>query len=211
MLLKLSFEYQEISELETELEILHPLKRLAFAASICERMLPNYSALAKETKSDPFVLRKVMDEVWEILQGKAVDDDIINRLIDECESVKPDEAYPWFYLYEGSMAIATTCYVLKACLDGSPQNITRVAEQAGDLLLESIFSEKLDNDPNWGKSLSYAEQKKEIATHPFVLREKTKQNEDFQRLKEVETLDRDFLEWLRTSFDNGGRSLIDLS
>ncbi len=59
--------------------------------------------------------------------------------------------------------------------------------------------------------MSYLEHKKEIASHPFVVREKAKQNEDFQQLKEVETLDRDFLEWLCTSFDNGGKSLLDLS
>ncbi|MDI9637612.1 DUF416 family protein [Oscillatoria amoena NRMC-F 0135] len=211
MPLHLSFEYEKRAELVKELEIISPLHRLAFAASICERMLPNYSALARETKSDPFVLRKALDEVWQILQGKAVDAKIINRLIDECECARPEEGDPWFYLYEGSMAVVTTCYVLDACLDPTPQSIARVAERAGDILFESIFSEKLDADPNWGKNLSYAEQKKEIATHPFVVRERVKQNEDFQRLKEIEPLDRDFLEWLRTSFDNAGRSLIDLS
>ena len=45
----------------------------------------------------------------------------------------------------------------------------------------------------------------------FAVRELTKQSEDLQRLKEAETLDRDFLEWLRTSFGNNGRSKIDLS
>ncbi|MGE5658460.1 MAG: DUF416 family protein [Actinomycetota bacterium] len=50
----------------------------------------------------------------------------------------------------------------------------------------------------------------ELANHPLTIRERTKQNEDLRCLKEIETLDRDFLEWLRTSFDNAGRSLIDL-
>jgi uncharacterized protein len=38
-----------------------------------------------------------------------------------------------------------------------------------------------------------------------------KQSEDLQRLKQAEELDRDFVEWLRTSFDNDGKSLIDLA
>jgi hypothetical protein len=38
-----------------------------------------------------------------------------------------------------------------------------------------------------------------------------KENEDLQRLKEVEMLEPEFLQWLRTSFDNGGKSIIDAS
>jgi uncharacterized protein len=38
-----------------------------------------------------------------------------------------------------------------------------------------------------------------------------KENEDLQRLKEVETLEPEFLQWLRTSFDNSGKSIMDTS
>jgi hypothetical protein len=66
-------------------------------------------------------------------------------------------------------------------------------------------------DPlSWDKK-TLAEQRKEVVIHPFTVREMTKQSEDLQQLKETGTLDRNFLEWLRTSFDNGGKSLIDLS
>ena len=37
-----------------------------------------------------------------------------------------------------------------------------------------------------------------------------KQSEDLQCLKEIPTLNREILDWLRTSFDNDGKSLIDL-
>ncbi|MEZ2250370.1 hypothetical protein [Microcoleus sp.] len=50
-----------------------------------------------------------------------------------------------------------------------------------------------------------------MASHPFAVREMAKEAEDLQRLKETETLTRDFLEWLRTSSHNNGKSLIDLS
>ena len=46
--------------------------------------------------------------------------------------------------------------------------------------------------------------------HPLLIREIAKQNEDLQRLQETQTLDREFLEWLRTSFDNDGKSNVDL-
>ena len=71
--------------------------------------------------------------------------------------------------------------------------------------------------PRWGKDprgwqkKPFAEIAKEIASHPFTIREMAKQSEDLQRLKEVESLEEGFLEWLRTSSYNNGTSLIYLS
>ena len=60
--------------LEKELERLPPLYRIAFAASCCERLLPNYNAFScMENLGDPSVLRNALNEVWQILQGKPVD------------------------------------------------------------------------------------------------------------------------------------------
>ncbi len=211
MLLNLSFEYEKLSELENKLDGLPPLHRVAFATSICERLLPNYSAFARFGQANPSVLRNALDEVWQILQGKSADAETISQLIKDCSGLPPQEGDCETYVYEASMTIAAIRYTLEACLDPTPQQVAKVAEVAGDILLEFIFIEKQDTDPNWGTEMSYLEQKKEIASHPFVVREKAKQNEDFQQLKEVETLDRDFLEWLCTSFDNCGKSLLDLS
>ncbi|MEH2269720.1 MAG: hypothetical protein V7K68_14990 [Nostoc sp.] len=44
----------------------------------------------------------------------------------------------------------------------------------------------------------------------FAMREITKRSEDLQKLRNVEKLDRNFLQWFRTSFHNQGKSLIDL-
>ncbi len=48
-----------------------------------------------------------------------------------------------------------------------------------------------------------------IANHPLAVRELAKENEDLQRLKEAKTLDCELLKWLRTSFNNDGKSIID--
>lgn len=53
--------------------------------------------------------------------------------------------------------------------------------------------------------------KQAIASHPLAVREMAKQTEDLQRLKGTDILDEDFLEWLRTSSNNNGVSLIGLS
>ncbi len=49
-----------------------------------------------------------------------------------------------------------------------------------------------------------------IACHPLAVREMAKQSKDLRFLKQAEKLNPDFVEWLRTSFDNDGKSLIDL-
>ncbi|MEH1887011.1 DUF416 family protein [Nostoc sp.] len=50
-----------------------------------------------------------------------------------------------------------------------------------------------------------------IANHPFTIREMAKQSEDLQHLQETPTLTTEFLQRLRTSSENGGKSLLDLS
>ena len=73
-----------------------------------------------------------------------------------------------------------------------------------------VINLKENADPSWNKK-PYQEQDKEIASHPFTIREIAKQKEYLQRLKEIETLNPYFLEWLRTSFNNEEKSLVDLS
>jgi hypothetical protein len=75
--------------------------------------------------------------------------------------------------------------------------------------MEFIQYEEEDRDPNWYQKLE--EPSVTFASHPLAVREMAKQQEDLQRLKEVETLEQDFLEWLRTSYDNDGKSVIDVS
>ncbi|MEH1797513.1 MULTISPECIES: DUF416 family protein [unclassified Nostoc] len=50
-----------------------------------------------------------------------------------------------------------------------------------------------------------------LANHPFTVREMAKQSEDLQHLQETPTLTTEFLQRLRTSSENGGKSLLDLS
>lgn len=201
----------DLEAIEKELTGLPPLHRVAFAASICERLLPNYSAFARvEGRGEPSALRAALDEVWQILQGKPADAGKIRQLIEDCDGAIPDGDDGGEYVFEAQEAARATICALKACLDPTPQLTVKVAERVGNTVDEFIRELKEIANPSWYKK-PYEEQKEEIAHHPFTIRETAKQCEDLQRLKETETLDRDFLEWLRTSFDNNGRSTIDLS
>jgi uncharacterized protein YjaG (DUF416 family) len=206
----------DLEAVEKELTRLPPLHRVAFAASCCERLLPNYSAFAREEGwGNPAVLRTALDEVWQILQGKPADAARIGQLREDCiHAMKYDEYDEEIlkseYNYEAEQAAIAIYNALEACLDPTPQLAVEVARCVVNTVDEFIRALKEIANPSWYKK-PYEEQEEEIAHHPFIIREIAKQREDLQRLKEVETLDRDFLEWLRTSFDNEGRSAIDLS
>ena len=65
---KMNLHFFDLDTLEKELKKLPHLHRVAFATSICERMLPIYNAFCRmENWGDPSVLRKALDEIWQIL------------------------------------------------------------------------------------------------------------------------------------------------
>ena len=69
---------------------------------------------------------------------------------------------------------------------------------------------EVETDDDWSKK-TFEEQRLIIYNHPFILREMAKENKDLQRLKETPILTSDFLNRLKNSSHNNGRSLIDLS
>lgn len=203
--------------LQKKLEQLPPFHRVAFAASCCERLLPNYNAFSqKEAWGNPSTLRIALDEIWQILNGAPVDVETINELKQACESedVMPHEDFCGAgYSFEGMEAANAICYTLEACLDPTPDLIVRIANCVSETL--DYFVGGKDEyasfrDITWNQQVR-DEYQNQIASHPFMIREMTKQSEDLKRLEESETLDKNLLNWLQTSFDNGGKSLIDLS
>ncbi len=211
----MNIQFFELDTLKKELESLPGLHRVAFAAACCERMLPNYNAFCQMYNwGDPKVPRAALDAVWKILQGKLIDTERINQLREECgrEDIFPDDLDFGGVdnCFEGQEALIAIRATLPACLDPTVEKIVRIASSVRQAIEISI----LHNDESWnvtwekdGKEKYYSA----IASHPFAVREMAKEAEDLQRLKETETLTRDFLEWLRTSSHNNGKSLIDLS
>lgn len=79
--------YQFVSP--TALERIAPWKRLAFMASCCERMIPNYrSFLADDGVGDVAVLRSALDRLWRNVGGTADSSDLI--FVANVEAQAPD-------------------------------------------------------------------------------------------------------------------------
>lgn len=207
------FEYPlRLDDLESGIEALPNPHRIAFAASICERLLPNYAAFYRtENWGNLSMLRTALDEVWQILQGKPVDAARIRQLRDDCEDVMPNlEDFPGSrYDGEAQEADIAIIYTLDACLYPSKSCIIKVVNCALRTLHLALYSEYYFSDNPLPDDI-FERLEKEMINHPWTLRELAKQREDLENLKNAKTLDREFLSRLRNSFNNDGKSFIDV-
>ncbi|MDY6784825.1 MAG: DUF416 family protein [Cyanobacteriota bacterium] len=209
--MELEFFNQDI--LKGKIEELPLLHRIAFVASICERMLPIYNIFAQqEGWGDPKLLRKAMDEVWQILQEKPVDEEAVRQLVKDCEKAAPHSDYVTQsrFDFEAQNTCSAICATLEACINRDYQYFLEVMEFVRNTIDGFLTSRKDDTDTDWYKK-PLQEQEVYVSNHPLARQEIAKQQEDLQRLKEAETLDRELLEWLRTSYNKDGKSLINLS
>ncbi|MBP0029423.1 DUF416 family protein [Roseofilum sp. Guam] len=209
----MNLELFNLSELNTVLDELPPLHRLAFAASMCERMLPIYDVFCQQEKwGNPQVLREALDEAWRILQAQTPDIPKINQLQRQMDEIAPDADNCRFsrFIFEAQMACSVIDLILEINLNIDSQKVVKIAEYITDTIDSFLTLEKDTDDPDWpAKPLE--EQRQYIANHRLAKQEIAKQKEDLQRLKEAKILDTEILEWLRTSYKNEGKTIIDLS
>ncbi|MEG3954191.1 DUF416 family protein [Microcoleus sp. herbarium2] len=209
----MNLDFFQLDTLQEILETLPPFHRVAFAASICERMLPiNELFSQEESWGDSTVLRNALDEIWQILLKKQADAEKIEELTKACEqqTLHADDVRQSRLDYEAQQTISAVCFTLESCLEPTSIKVLDVAQCVEETIYAFVTSRKFDDDESWNDKSS-EELDNYVASHPLAIQEMAKQREDLQWLKQVETLDRDFLERLRTSSHNNGKSLIDLS
>lgn len=204
-------DFFELDSLREELKQLPHLHRVAFAASICERMLPMYSKFAQmENWGRPSLLREALDEVWLILQGKPIDLSKIRQLIQDMdgENVWPDSESDDFcdadYLFEAQFTVSAIYSTLTDILTSDFKYVMGVVDEARFYTIEGFISQrdKLYEVKNRNDTLE------PIANDPLAKQELAKEMEDLQKLKNAETLSPELVEWLRTT--SAGKSLIPL-
>ncbi|MBO1351096.1 MAG: DUF416 family protein [Hormoscilla sp. GUM202] len=204
-----------------------PLRhQIAFNAACCERIIPNYNAFSRVTNSgDPSVPRKALDAVWHFLEGEPMDavkyhqlrEEIYSLPLDDIESlidIDSDECQNLF-LYGVDAVLDAICQTLEACFDPNIKSFFMPVDKAREIVeffVESLDEDFPDNIDSVYPNLEILDRDKMdiLDKHPLSIREVAKENEDLQRLQETPILDREILEWLRTSFDNDGKSNINL-
>lgn len=194
-----------------KIERLPHLHRVAFAASICERMLPMYNNFYYLAKwGNLSLLKQALDEVWVILQGRSINSHKINKFIDnfDGEGVWPDSESDDFcdapYLFEAQFTVSAIYAILNAILEPNVGYIIVVVENARFETIEGLISqrEKLYEVKDRQYVVDF------VANDPLAKQEMAKEMEDLERLKNAETLSPELLEWLRTT--STGKSLIEL-
>src|ERR1700674_1235890 len=79
------------NELRSQLSALPTLYRVAFAASCCERLVPNYHGFfLMERWGDYSAVVRCLDEIWNHLGGATVNEDLHKQLMDACRQALPD-------------------------------------------------------------------------------------------------------------------------
>lgn len=210
----MNLDFVDLNVLEKELDRLSAFHRIAFAASCCERLFPNYCVFAREEKwGNPSVLRNALNEVWESLEKRAFDVNKIHALMEDCLAEAPDSDNVSIsaYDFEAQAVVTAICRTLKACIDPDTKLILKVEDPVGDTLFAGVELIEESKEPSAWEVKTLEEKFKIIASNPLSVREIAKQQEDLQKLKDAETLDSELLEWLRTTSYNNGKSLIDLS
>lgn len=210
----MDIELENLESLKRELERYSRLKQVAFAASCCERLLPAYHIfVSTENCGNPSIVNNALDEVWQVVGGSIINISKIHKLRDGClreNLLHEDRIFESRYDYEAQQAVSAIYYALEACLDkNNIQPIINVVKCVKDTIYEFLIIQRDEMADEAWYSKSLEEQYKELSSDHLVLREIARQGEDLQRLKEVDTLDREFLEQLRTS--NEGKSVLDLS
>lgn len=189
----------DIDVLKQRLETLSAKQRIAFAASCCERLLPNYYAFAAMEKwGNAALLRKALDEVWGLLKGRIPSRDRVEQLIAECERVIPDTED--FCSASVSAALdAGVCIIetLHCCLDGDAEHAVTVASQARDTV--HMYVQARDDvsysDPEW---------EQRIFNDPLMIEELEKQEQDLKDIESTCELTAEFLDRLRESSSASG-------
>ncbi|MEH2095803.1 hypothetical protein CDG77_03150 [Nostoc sp. 'Peltigera membranacea cyanobiont' 213] len=210
----MNLKYGQLDILEQELETLLPMHRIAFAAACCEKLYPHYDILLRIVREEGWdgedLFRIALDEIWQFLAGKKVDVTRFRQLHFDC-----DQSYPSDYenvdTPEGQRAAGAILYTLELCLAPSVQQTISVAEEIHETLFEYIDYLRCESEDEYSEDISHEELVEIVSNHPFTVREMAKQSEDLQHLQETPTLTTEFLQRLRTSCQNGGKSLLDLS
>ena len=141
-------------------------KRLIYCLSVCDRLFPNYVAFHKKTKSgEPESLKKIIDELWNIIANKKINKEKINELLGICVKQIPDEKdinsnYVSFARNAaGSVFITLECF--KMCRLKKVLIVNTMATETVMIFLG----------------------KEETEEHPLMVRELTKQRNDMIVLK----------------------------
>jgi uncharacterized protein len=171
--------------LKSEIEGLSHEQKTLFMLSCCERLYPNYIAFNRDHKwGSPSILREALDIVWELFEGKTMEEEKIRALFQRCDEVTPDtEDFDSVLVSPALDSAVTVTLLLEFILNDSIDKVTEVASLARDTV--DMYVQELENmapdDPNL---------EKKILEHRLMQKELKRQREDIETLKRIDLSDK---------------------
>jgi uncharacterized protein len=192
--------------LKNRLRKLSDEQQLAFGAACCERLLPNYLAFQTETGwGDLKTIRSALDLVWSCLCRESLSSSKeVKLLITCCESVAPNSEYfVSLYLTSAQDACFAICGLLDYLIESDVDKIVKTATYATDSV--DLYVQEIENmDPN------SPELEQVILTHRLMQRELSQQEKDLKFVEQAISLNSILLFQLKKSWNNNGKSNLDL-
>lgn len=193
--------------LEGALQKLTVMHRLAFAASCCNRVLPSYAAFSRQQQwGDYDVLESAVTYIWECLEeGSKPSDDRAKMLLSECEAATPDldEVFEATLGHDAALVVR---HALRCAQNGSAEDAAYAASWAYEGMDTFVFE-------HGGMNLDAADPRltEKIAAHQLVQRELLQQEADLDFLSVHSELSTAAVIQLRHSWQNHGKSNVNLS
>jgi hypothetical protein len=206
----MSLSDEELIEALAALPVPH---RAAFAASVSERLFPNYEAfVADQGCGDPAALREGLDAVWTVLEGGTIDEGHLRELMGQVEGAGPNsDDFSGLFTSLAADAAAAVFYTIECFLKEDPE----CALHSRDRAVESIVSYLMRVAwPGYGflpKARSVADPDAEGEcmrswehSSPLMLAELLTQEDDLAALQAVPSLTPEMLHEMRERSRKGG-------
>lgn len=162
------------------LQHLAPWKQAAFALSICERLLPNYVAFARETSwGSPETIQKCLSTAWRRLSDGSTQIRL-SEAADACDAAAPDtESFQSKYTSAALDAALSVANMMRVLNEFDTEKVLEIAESAYDTV--GLFVSQTDT-----ASIVTAEDRKRVLEHPLVQNELRRQCEDLNLLSRLD-------------------------
>jgi uncharacterized protein YjaG (DUF416 family) len=160
-------------------------QKIAFSASLIERMLPNYKIFAENSGFGNYqLIRNQLDLIWQRLdKNQKVKINYDAQLLKLEEQIPDPQAFDFFGVYPALDASMAVMSLLQAMQDNEGEgfdNISRLSENSVNFYVELCLAQELDEQKP-GETEEIAQQL--IDDHPLMQWERDTQNELFDYLK----------------------------
>jgi len=183
----------DIHKLTSDLRSLPHKKQVAFAASVAERLSPNYEAFSRGSSwGDPRVLRRGLDAVWAFVRGGHLAPDAVKSLQRAITKVTPEPGEFESALASAALDAANAVNEsLTCCLRQDPKRVAEIAGFARDTI--DMFIQVRD-----GLQYGRADFETHIQRDPLMLNELRRQADTLAWLRANELENSDHLDAFRS-------------